>query len=193
MRMTRYGKGTRYALMIITAPARDKGTASLKRGGDLWNWFPAIERTIKVTPSLLGQSWLGSDFSNDDILRESTLTNDYTHRMAGERMVEGESCYTIELTPKEDAPVAWGKIMLAVGKNGLNIRRMEYFDERGALVSTMNSSSLRAFGDRTVATRMEMVPADKPGFKTVMTIEAAEFDKDIPDSVFSLQSLKTLR
>src|SRR5690606_7193369 len=107
MSMKSWAKGTEYALIYITAPAKDKGTVSLKIGNEMWNWLPSIERSIKVSPSMMMQSWMGSDFTNDDLIRQSSVVEDYDHRLLGEEKAGGADCYKVELTPKPEAPVVW--------------------------------------------------------------------------------------
>ena len=106
---TSWSYGTDYALIYISDPARDAGTVFLKRDKEIWNWQPSIERTIKLPPSMMMQSWMGSDFTNDDLVRESSIVNDYTHNFAGDTVILGRECYKIELVPKPDAAVVWGK------------------------------------------------------------------------------------
>jgi len=108
--------GTDYSLVLITAPARDAGAVFLKRENELWNWQPNIERTIKMPPSMMLQSWMGSDFTNDDLVKQSSIVDDYNHKLLGEETVEGYPCYKIELDPKPDAPVVWGKIIAWIDK-----------------------------------------------------------------------------
>ena len=99
--------GDDYALTLITAPAREKGQTFLKRGTEMWSWNPAINRLIKLPPSMMSQGWMGSDYTNDDILRESSVVNDYDHSLEGEEVIDGRLCYRIRLTAREDAGVLW--------------------------------------------------------------------------------------
>ena len=110
MELKSWADGSDYSLILITAPAREKGIAYLKREREMWNFQPSIDRTVKMPPSMMMQSWMGSDFKNDDLVRQSSIVNDYTHRLLGKETVEGRECYKIELIPKEDAPVVWGKV-----------------------------------------------------------------------------------
>lgn len=193
MSMKSWAKGEEYSLVLITAPARDKGTASLKRESELWNWMPNIERTIKVSPSMMMQSWMGSDFTNDDLLRQSSIVNDYTHELLPSEEVEGMDCYKIKFTPKPDAPVVWGSILLWVEKENFNQLKVEYFDEDGYLINTMLLSDLKEMGGRVVPSRMEMIPAEKEGHKTVLIYEKLDFSVNLKDSFFSLQNMKRVR
>ncbi len=189
MSMKSWAKGTEYALIYITAPAKDKGTVSLKIGNEMWNWLPSIERSIKVSPSMMMQSWMGSDFTNDDLIRQSSVVEDYDHRLLGEEKAGGADCYKVELTPKPEAPVVWGKIIAWITKAEFNQMKVEYYDEDGSLVNVMTGSALKTLGGRLLPTRWEMVPADKPGHKTVMTYTKLDFNIPLDDSFFSKQNM----
>jgi len=128
--ITTWSKGIKLSIILITSPARDKGSAFLKRNKEIWNWQPRIDRTIKLPPSMMMQSWMGSDFSNDDLVKESSITNDYYHSYLKDTLIENYQCYKIELLPKEDAPVVWGKIHAYVEKEEYFQLLVKYFDER---------------------------------------------------------------
>ncbi len=188
-----WSRGRNYSMTLITSPAREKGQAFLKRGKDLWNWVPGIERMIKMSSSVMGQSWMGSDFTNDDMVRESSIVNDYTHALAGSEKVREFECWKIVLTPKENAAVVWGKVIMWISKTGCDEIKTESYDEDGVLVNTMNGFDIRQFGDRSLPSRMEVVPADKPNQKTVLSVQSYDFSRDIPESFFSQQNMKTLK
>ena len=114
--MKSWTKGTTYAIILITAPAKEKGQVFLKRDKEMWNWVPSIERKIKIPPSMMMQSWMGSDFTNDDLVRESSIVVDYEHNYLGEEDINGITCWKLELDPKPEAPVVWGKIISWVDK-----------------------------------------------------------------------------
>ncbi|SMO45836.1 outer membrane lipoprotein-sorting protein [Gracilimonas mengyeensis] len=188
--MKSWSKGTEFSLILITAPARDEGTAYLKRGNEIWNWVPSVGRTIKMPPSMMMQSWMGSDFTNDDLVRESSVVIDYTHELAGEETVEGYECYKIEMTPKPDAPVVWDRVDVWVTKEEFMQMRTEFFDESGELVNVMQSSNVQTFDGRQIPSKMEMIPQDKEGHKTVLEYESMEFNEKIPDGFFSVQNMR---
>jgi outer membrane lipoprotein-sorting protein len=190
--MKAWTKGREYALILITAPPRDKGTAFLKRGTDMWNWLPTVERTIKISPSMMLQPWMGSDFTNDDLVRESSVVGDYTHAIAGEDTVDGRACWKLELTPKPDAPVVWGKVLMWIAKAEPIELKAEYYDEGGALVNTESLTQIKSLGGRDIPTLLTMTPIDKPGHATVLTIESCTFNTPIDDSFFSEQNMKRL-
>ena len=193
MSMKGWNKGRDYSLILITAPAHDKGSTSLRRNNEMWNWIPAIERVIKISPSMLSQSWMGSDFSNDDLINQSSILVDYTHQFAEDQVIDDAMCWQIIATPKIDAPVVWGKILLWISKTEFNQRQVAYYDEYGGLINTLYSHQVKTFDGRNIPTIMEMSPHDEPGNKTVMTIHDARFDFLIETDFFSLEQMKKVR
>ena len=191
--MKTWGKGIDYSLVLVTAPARDKGTATLKRHNEIWNWVPNIGRTVKLPPSMMMQSWMGSDFTNDDLVRESSIVYDYTHEMAGDSAISGYDCHKIILTPKPDAPVVWGKVQIWVSKQEYIQFRTEFYDEDGYLINVMEGMDVKEFDGRLLPSRMEMIPMDEPGNKTVLEYKSLSFDEGIPDSFFSVQNLRRVQ
>ncbi|MDR1864825.1 MAG: outer membrane lipoprotein-sorting protein [Bacteroidales bacterium] len=185
-----WSKGNDYSLILITSPAKDKGQAFLKRGKDLWNWIPGIGRMIKMSSSVMGQSWMGSDFTNDDMVKQSSIVNDYTHRLDKTETVREFDCYKVTLTPKENAAVVWGKVIMWISKADFIEIKTEFFDEDDILIHTYNGYDIRQYGTRKLASRMEIIPADKPTQKTVMTINKYDFDIPLEDSFFSQQNMK---
>jgi len=193
LKMKVWSKGTDKFMILITYPAAEKGQAFLKLGNEMWNWVPSIEKMIKLPPSMMGQSWMGSDFTNDDLVQQSSIIKDYTHKLLGSEKVREMDCYKIELIPKEDAPVVWGKIIVWITKSGYDQWKAQYYDEDGYLVNTENASDLKKMGDRTIPTHLEIIPADKKGQKTVMQIISMEFNVPLDDHFFSQQQMKNLR
>jgi len=188
-----WSKGSAYSLMLITAPARDKGAAFLKRENEIWNWQPSIDRAIKLPPSMMMQSWMGSDFTNDDLVRESSIVIDYTHKLKEDQEIDGRICYQIELIPKPEAPVVWGKVLSWISKEDYLQLKTEFYDEDGYLVNTMTGKDVKMMGGRLLPTRIEMVPADEDGKKTVLEQIDIAFDEPIEESFFSIQNLKRVR
>jgi outer membrane lipoprotein-sorting protein len=191
--MKMWSKGTEYFLIYITAPAREKGQVFLKRQNELWNWMPSIGRMIKLPPSMMMQSWMGSDFTNDDLLKQSSIVKDYTHKILREEKSGGYDCYVIEFTPKPDAAVVWGKIIMWISKDKYLQMKAEYFDETDELMNTMTASKVKDVGDRFIPTHMEMVPADEPGNKTIFEYSDIKFNLPINESFFSKQNMKRVR
>lgn len=190
--MKSWTKGTTYALILITSPAKEKGQVFLKRDKEMWNWVPSIERMIKIPPSMMMQSWMGSDFTNDDLVRESSIVIDYEHNYLGEEDINGITCWKLELNPKPEAPVVWGRIIAWVDKE-YNQLKVEYYDEDEFLVNIMNQSDIRQMDDREIPTHLEMIPADEEGKKTVINILSATFDDPIPENFFSQQNMQRVR
>jgi outer membrane lipoprotein-sorting protein len=191
--MKSWSKGDDYFLIYITAPAKDKGQVFLKRKKEMWNWVPSIERMIKIPPSMMMQSWMGSDFTNDDLVKQSSIVKDYTHELEGEEEIRGQSCYKIILIPLPDAPVVWGKIIAWVTIDGYNLWKSEYYDEDEFLINIENAYDIKSFGDRELPSKIEIQPADEPEKKTVLLLKDVIFNKPIDDSYFTQQYMKQVR
>lgn len=191
--MRSWSLGDDYSLILILSPARDKGSAFLKRGNEVWNWQPSIQRTIKLPPSMMSQSWMGSDFTNDDLVRDVSIVDDYNHTLAGEETIDGRDCHKIEMVPKPDVPVVWGKVIQWIDKENYWTLKAEQYDEDGYLVNTMYTSDITNLGGRELPAKMEMVPADSPDQKTVITYQSIAFNIDIETEFFSIQNMKRLR
>ena len=186
-------KGSDYSLALITEPAKEKGQSFLKRKTEMWNWVPSIQRMIKLPPSMMTQGWMGSDFSNDDLMKESSIVNDYEHTLLGTETFDNEECYKIKLVPKTDAAVVWGSIIKLISKKQFFQMKTDYFDEDNVLIKTETASAIKTMGDREIPTHFEIIPADKPGNKTLVDIEKAIFNKPIDDNFFSQQNMKNIR
>ena len=188
-----WGMGRDYSMTYITSPAKDKGQVFLKRKNEMWNWVPTISRMIKIPPSMMSQGWMGSDYSNDDILKESSIVVDYTHKIIGTEKVDGIECYKVELTPKEHASVVWGKVYKWISKKEFWQLKTEYYDEDEELIRTEQASKVKQFGDRRLPSYLEIIPADKPGQKTVVNIISSEFNVKLDEGFFSQQNMKRIR
>lgn len=191
--MRNWSLGTEFALSYVDAPAKEKGSVILKRDKEVWNWIPSIERSIKLPPSMMMQSWMGTDFTNDDLVKQSSLVTDYTHKILGDSAVEGRLCWKIELTPKENAAVVWGKIYTWIDKEFYIQMRSELYDEDGFLVNIFQSSNVQQMGGKMIPTRMEMMPVEKEGHKTVLIYNDLKFDVGIEESFFTPQNMKRIR
>lgn len=188
-----WSKGNEYLLILITEPARDQGTTFLKRGKEFWNWIPRIERNVKLPPSAMMQSWMGSDFSNDDLVKMSSMVEDYNHQLLGEEEVDGRDAYKIEMIPKEEAAVVWGKITTWIDKAESLFLKTEYYDEDNELINTVLGKDIKTMGGRTVTSRLEIQPADDPENKTVLVYRDMKFDEPMADNFFSLQNMKRVK
>lgn len=191
--MKGWSLGTEYSLILITGPARDKGQAFLKRDNEMWNWQPSIDRVVKLPPSMMLQSWMGSDFTNDDLVKESSIVNDYTHSLEPDSVINGTRVYKIVLTPKPDAPVVWGKVVCYVDKKEYNQLLVKYYDEDDYLVNTMVLSEIKEMGGRMLPTKLEMIPADNPKQRTIIEYVNQEFNIGLKETFFSMQNMKRVR
>jgi outer membrane lipoprotein-sorting protein len=185
--------GRNYALTLITAPAKDIGQSFLKRASEMWSWNPSISRLIKLPPSMMSQGWMGSDYTNDDIMKESSVVNDYTHEITGEETIDGRPCFKIKMVSKENASVVWGKQIRWIDKKDFLMLRTELYDEQGSLVRVETGSDIRVMDGRTIPTKMELVPAEEPGNKTLVTIREIKFNVQISETFFSQQNMKNIR
>jgi len=188
-----WGRGTEYSMIYITAPAKEKGQVFLKREKEMWNWVPSIDRMIKLPPSMMTQSWMGSDFTNDDLIRESSVVLDYEHTIVGEEKLLNRMCYKIQLIPKPEAAVVWGKIFMWVSKEDYLQLKIEFYDEDEYLVNTQLLSDIKTIGGRTIPCHFEMIPADEEGKKTMVDISSSDFTTEVPESFFSQQNMKRIR
>ena len=185
--------GNDYSLIYVTAPAKEKGQVFLKRLTEMWNYVPSIERMIKMPPSMMRQSWMGSDFTNDDLIKESSLVKDYDHTLVGEDKLQGYDCHKILLMPKEDAPVVWGKIFMWITKQEYLWLKGEYYDEEGTLVNTEILSDVKQMDDRKLPVKLEMIPTNKQGQKTTLTFSWIKFNLNFNESFFSQQNMRKVR
>jgi len=190
MEMRIWSLGTDNALIRITAPEKDAGTATLKVGHEIWNYLPRVDRTIKLPASLIGDAWMGSHFTNDDLVKDSRLIDDYDITIGYEGARDGVPVWEFVLTPKPEAAVVWGRIEEQVRKADLMPVWARFYDDRGNLSRTMTFSGHRTMGGRLVPTRTVVQPADKPNERTTISYRDLEFDIPINPSFFSLRRLQ---
>ena len=79
--MTVWTKGMDHTFIRITAPKKEQGVATLRIGNEMWNYLPKTNKVMKIPPSMMMGSWMGSDFTNDDLVKESSMLNDYTYQL----------------------------------------------------------------------------------------------------------------
>ncbi len=192
-KMKSWSKGKDLALILVTSPARDAGVAYLKRDNAIWNWQPKIERTIKLPPSMMSQSWMGSDFTNDDLVQESSLADDYHQKLLGKETIDGLETYKLELTPRENAAVVWGKLIMWISQDHFMQVKTEFYDEDGFLINTMTGSDFRTFDGRHIPSRLTVVPEEEPGNKTLVEYQKLEFNKDVSNGFFTIQNMKSIQ
>ena len=185
--------GTDYSMTLVTAPAREDGNTFLKRENELWQYDPAINRMFKLPPSMMSQGWMGSDFSNDDIIKETSLAEDYTHSILGAETLDGHTAWKIELTPKANAAVVWGKMIVWIEQQDYLQLKAEYYDEDDYLIKTETASNIQTMDGRRIPTHFVIVPAEEEGNETIMNIKTIDFNINIDQSFFSQQNMKSLR
>jgi outer membrane lipoprotein-sorting protein len=185
--------GRDYAMTLVTAPAKDVGQTFLKRDVEMWSWNPSINRLIKLPPSMMSQGWMGSDYTNDDILKESSVVKDYTHEIVGEEMIDDRICYKIRMVAKADAAVVWGHQIRWIDKKDMLFLKAELYDEDGSLVRTEKGSDIREMDGRIIPCRIELLPAEEKGNKTIIEIREIKFNITVEEKFFSQQNMKMVR
>lgn len=186
-------KGENYSIMIVTAPAKDAGTVFLKRIREIWNWVPSIERVVKLPPSMMSQSFMGTDFTNDDLVKASSRIDDYTHKIVGDSIIAGRKCWKIEMIPTAQAAVVWSKVNMWVDQKDYLELRLEFFDEDDKLVDILQCSDVKEMGGRIMPCKMEMIPAEKKGQETIITYNSATFNQPISEDFFTTENMKKLK
>jgi len=185
--------GTNHSLVRLLGPPKEAGTATLMVDQEIWNYLPRVDRTIKIPPSLMMGSWMGSHFTNDDLVKESRLVEDYDIEIAFDGDRDGQEVWELVLTPKPEAPVVWGRISWLVQQADLMPIWTRYYDEDGELARTMRFEEYVDFGGRRVPALMIVVPADKPEETTTVRYEELRFDVGLEPDFFSLRNLRSRR
>ncbi len=191
MSMEVWSLGTEYSLIRITAPKKEAGTATLKAGDEIWNYLPRVDRTIKIPASMMMGAWMGSHFTNDDLVKESRLIEDYDIAISHDGDRDGVTVWELTLIPKPEAAVVWGRIEYQVRQDDMMPTWARYYDEDGNLIRTMTFSDYRVLGGRLVPAVMDVRPEDKPGERTTVRYGELEFDVGIDESFFSLRALRS--
>ncbi len=190
MKLDAWTKGTDRSLVRITAPAKDKGNGTLKRGREMWTYNPKVNRVIKLPPSLMAQSWLGSDFSNNDISKSDSILTDYTHQLVGTTTHEGHEVFIIKSTPKPDAPVVWGMQIMHIRDDDVLLLE-EFYDEDLQPVKRMTGDQIQMMGGRMFPRVWKMQENGKEDQYTLLRYHRLAFKDDLPDRYFTLNRLKT--
>ncbi len=191
--MKMWTKGTDYSLVLITAPAKEKGQVFMKRETEMWNWIPKISRMIKLPPSTMSQGWMGSDFTNDDMMNEGYLVDNFNHKILKTEKFGEMDCWVIESKPKDDDDVIWGKKVSWISQDGIFTLKTESYDEDMFLVKTEIASEIIRMGGKNLPSRFEIIPEDNPGNKTIVILKDIVFNQSIDDSFFSQQNMKRIR
>ena len=176
----------------ILSPRKEKGVGTLRIDKDMWNYLPKVGKTIKVPPSMMTSAWMGSDFTNDDLVSEISFVRDYSHEFT---TVEGgdKAHLYIESVPHDGVPVVWGAVITAVEESGYLPVWEKYYDEKGRLMRSFYFTEPRMFGKRRIPAVLTVVPEKKEGNRTVMVYREAEFDVEIDDDVFTLRHLRSTK
>ncbi len=188
MKMESYSIGNDKSFIKILYPGKDKGITFLKVDNSMWQYVPRIEKTIKIPASMMLQSWMGSDFTNDDLVKESSLSKDYSKKL----LEETDREYRVELLPTEEAAVVWGKIIMGVSKQYLLPTTVRYYDEDDILIRELSYTDVQPFGERFYPTKWLMLPKEpeKAGNETNIEISNAVFDEEVSESYFTKRALK---
>lgn len=190
VRMENWTLGKEKSLVRIISPRKEKGTSTLKSGNAIYTYLPKTDRTIRLTTSMMMGSWMGSHFTNDDLVKESRLSDDYTPRITFEGKRDGQQIIEFSLEPKPDAPVVWGRVIITVLADGYLPLESLYYDEDMYLARTILFSDIKILGGRRVPSLMLVLPADEPDEFTELVYEKMSFGVDLGDSFFSLQQLR---
>jgi outer membrane lipoprotein-sorting protein len=190
VKMESWNDGNENALIVVLAPKREQNNKTLKRGNEMWTYLKNTELTMKLPPSMLLQSWNGSDLTNDDMLRETNLAEDYKLRLLDDEVIAGENCWQIELKPKPGTPVAWGKIRYWVRKSDYLPARIRFYDEKGRLHRTMEFSDYKVMSGKKTPAVWKIVDEKKVNQYTEFISNSVEFNIKIPSNIFSLKELE---
>ena len=193
LKMNFWLEGGDKSFIRILEPKKERNVAFLKLGNEMWQYIPKVKRTIKIPPSMMLQSWMGSDFTNDDLVKESSNAEDYEHKLLGQSEIDGQTTYQIELTPKPSAPVVWGRIVQWIRGGDYIPVKAEFYNSRGELGRSIIYSTIKQMDDRQIPTKIEIVTTKKPDNKTVLLIESIAFDQPIPKSTFTQRNLRRSR
>ena len=192
MTMKAWTKGDEKSLVRVIEPKKDRGNGTLTDDNDMWTFSPKVNRVIKIPSSMMGQSWMGSDFSNKDVARADDIIDQYDHTLLGTEEVDGMTVYEIRSTPHEQAAVVWGREELRVREDYVMLEH-RFYDQDGELVKALKTLEIEEMGGRMTASRQRMVKADAPGEWTEIEVISVEYEIDIRDSVFTLSNLRNPR
>jgi len=192
MSMRAWTQGAKKTLVRVTAPKKDAGNGTLMVDNNMWSYAPKVNRVIKVPSSMMGQSWMGSDFSNKDVSRADTIVDEYDHTLLGEEKHQGHTVYVIESIPHEEAAVVWGKEVLRIRDDDVLVSQ-EFYDQDGVLAKVLKSLEIGDMGGRTIAIRQRMTKTETEDEWTEFRIDGVEFDVEVSDNVFTRSNLQNPR
>lgn len=184
-----WSRGMNQTFIRILSPKKEQGVGTLRLEKEMWNYLPRINKVIKIPPSMMMSSWMGSDFTNDDLVREYTFLEDYHFSLFTPKDAEDKLIY-VECRPREGRPIVWDKVTIAVRASDQIPVCQKYYDENGKVMRILNFLDIKTFGERRIPSMLEMVPQNKEGHKTVIRYLDIVFDRKIEDDVFSLRNLR---
>jgi len=192
MKMKVWIVGREKALVKVLEPEKDRGTGNLRLELNLWQYLPKVDRVIKIPSSLLLQSWMGSDFTNDDLVKGSSLVRDYTHAIVEKTSIAGTPTTKIICKPKKDAPVVWGRVEVWLRATDAVPLRYDYYSEGGELLKSLAGEKIKNFGDHTIPSILIMKDMRKNNYSTKIEYDPStvKFDQKIPEDVFTQQHLR---
>ena len=186
MEMQTWSLGRDYFLVRIIEPAKERDVATLKRNREVWNYLPKVDRIIKVPPSMMGGSWMGSHITNDDLVKANHVDEDYNLRLLDETAVH----YVIECLPKAEAAVVWGKIVYRIRKDPRVPEQVDYYDEEMVRVRETHFDDIQQIGERIIPLRLTVLPLEKPDEMTILRYQELVYDLPLDENFFSLRNLK---
>ncbi len=192
MAMRAWTKGENQALVRVIDPAKDRGNGTLTDEGSMWSFSPKVNRIIKIPSSMMGQSWMGSDFSNKDVAKADDIIDQYDHSLLGMVEEDGVKIYEIQSVPHEEAAVVWGREVMRIRDDKVVVDH-KFYDQDDELVKILQSLDIREMGGRTIAVRQRMHKIETPDEWTEIQVNSVEYDIDIADSIFTLSSLRNPR
>ena len=188
--LEQWSKGEDKSLIKILKPKKEKGLATLRVDKNMWNYLPKVKRVVKIPSSMMSSSWMGSHFTNDDLVKQSRMTEDYTFSITFEGMNDGKEIIEITCLPNKEAAVVWGKVEVVVYADDYLPLRMTYYDEDLLLSRTLEFTNIEMMDGKIIPTMMSMIPTNEPGESTTVKWEEIQFDIAIDDKFFSLRKLQ---
>ena len=192
MTMRAWTKGDKKSLVRVIEPKKDRGNGTLTDDNNMWTFSPKVNRVIKVPSSMMGQSWMGSDFSNKDVARADDIVDQYDHSILSSEVVDGITIYEIEAIPHENAAVVWGREVLNIRDDHV-VTMHRFYDQDGELVKTLTSLEIGEMGGRVIARRQRMIKVETPDEWTEIEVVSVDYEVELKDSLFTLSNLRNPR
>lgn len=192
LKMEAWTKGLDKTFIRILAPAKEKGVATLRLGTEMWNYLPRVNKVIKIPPSMMMSSWMGSDFTNDDLVKEYTFFDDYTYGYTEVENPDPNYLY-LQFIPKEGRPIVWGKVITALRRSDYLPVWQKYYDEQGKLMRIIEFKEIKEFDGRQIPSIMELIPQNKQGHKTIIKYIDIDYNPPLSEEIFSLRNLRSQR